>query len=84
MGPTPYEILEEAERKAGAGWTRFFKCLGVAVGMQNQEVTKGDKWGQDGNALHGAEQQDEDAHPGAGHLAGSGAVVLVDAAGRRR
>lgn len=54
------------------------------MGMQNQEVTKGDKWGQDGSALHGAEQQDEDAHPGAGHLAGSGAVVLVDAAGRRR
>lgn len=54
------------------------------MGMQSQEVAKGDKWGQDGCALHGAEQQDEDARPGAGHLAGSGAVVLAGAAGRRR
>lgn len=54
------------------------------MGMQSQEAARGDGWGQDGGALHGAEQQDEDARPGAGHLAGSGAVVLAGAAGVKR
>lgn len=54
------------------------------MGMQSQEAARGDGWGQDGGALHGAEQQDEDARPGAGHLAGSGAEVLAGAAGVKR
>lgn len=55
--------------RTGDGRPHAFKRLLAALDTHRQRVTRGHY----GEPLRGAEQQDEDANPGAGHLAGTGA-----------